>query len=245
MCWVAAVGAAVVAMCAGIGGASAKIFTMTYTGVVSEVEDNRGEVFGPGDLLNKPFTAVYRFDTELGQLNTYAPPADDFYGQELKNLGATNPLIGGGITINGVTFGFSGLNGYALTGYYPTEQAGAPSSGLSAVASRSTQSGRIFESVVVRLGASEMGAPATFEDFTASGPGFFTYEDNSRFLFTRTAPTGGFSVSTVIDLSIKEAWISVEPSTAPIPEPGAWALMIGGFALTGAALRRRARLANL
>jgi hypothetical protein len=32
-------------------------------------------------------------------------------------------------------------------------------------------------------------------------------------------------------------------SAAPTPEPAAWALMIGGFGLAGAAMRRRRRAA--
>lgn len=34
-----------------------------------------------------------------------------------------------------------------------------------------------------------------------------------------------------------------DPTFAPVPEPGTWALLIGGFGLTGAALRRRRTLA--
>ncbi len=39
--------------------------------------------------------------------------------------------------------------------------------------------------------------------------------------------------------SLGWAFISSSDATAPVPEPATWAMMIGGFGLTGAAMRRR------
>ena len=44
------------------------------------------------------------------------------------------------------------------------------------------------------------------------------------------------------DLVVMDDFLFGEPTRAPVPEPASWALMISGFALAGAALRRRFRI---
>ena len=56
----------------------------------------------------------------------------------------------------------------------------------------------------------------------------------TSFSFRPTTNTGGF-------LQFDD--IVVSPVAAAVPEPAAWAMMIAGFGLAGAALRRRERLA--
>jgi hypothetical protein len=57
------------------------------------------------------------------------------------------------------------------------------------------------------------------------------------FLFVENDPSGVYSVGISPDVA------NALPTAGGVPEPAAWALMIGGFALSGAALRRRRALA--
>jgi hypothetical protein len=62
----------------------------------------------------------------------------------------------------------------------------------------------------------------------------------TRYTVTSTSGISGFSVlpfGTEGNLSIDDLTVI---TAAPVPEPASWALMIGGFALAGATLRRRA-----
>lgn len=73
--------------------------------------------------------------------------------------------------------------------------------------------------------------------------GFTQFAGPTLFSGTSTAPifsTGVFQLTSIVSgsstLTISQA---APPVTGAIPEPASWALMIGGFGLTGAALRRQ------
>jgi hypothetical protein len=56
------------------------------------------------------------------------------------------------------------------------------------------------------------------------------------------AYTADFSgLNTALDLKISSISMEVVASSAPAPEPASWALMVGGFGLVGAIMRRRQR----
>lgn len=96
-------------------------------------------------------------------------------------------------------------------------------------------------------GGTQSGSDATFT-LNAFGPGGLL----GTFVFPVASGTGGFFGLTSTDL-ISRIEISqaggfavidnVSFNGVGVPEPAAWALMIGGFGLTGAALRRRRMLA--
>jgi hypothetical protein len=69
-------------------------------------------------------------------------------------------------------------------------------------------------------------------DFSATG-GALTF----GFVTTFNSPTGGGSFASTWGV---DNWsVDVQGAGGGVPEPGAWALMLGGFGLAGAALRRR------
>ncbi len=71
------------------------------------------------------------------------------------------------------------------------------------------------------------GAGLIAHGTTAESSGLFTFIDTTQKISLVNFSSGGNSFE-VDDLSI-----------AAVPEPGIWALMLGGFAIMGAALRRR------
>lgn len=87
---------------------------------------------------------------------------------------------------------------------------------------------------------------ATFDSFTfydASGGGGFddfenVYEGDVLFTGTTAQPT--FRLGTfALDNFVNPATITISAvGTGTVPEPAAWALLVGGFGLVGGALRR-------
>ena len=82
-----------------------------------------------------------------------------------------------------------------------------------------------------------------FETFPGFGTGqFIGFISDTAFTSLTISSPGGFAY-TVDTLIYGEARDVIEPGA--IPEPGTWALMIGGFGLAGASLRRRRESAAL
>jgi hypothetical protein len=68
----------------------------------------------------------------------------------------------------------------------------------------------------------------------ATGPSLFSGASNMPTLATGTyALTDRFNSNLHYSLAISD------PSVASVPEPASWALMMGGFALAGGAIRSR------
>ena len=77
--------------------------------------------------------------------------------------------------------------------------------------------------------------------------GFTQFAGPALFSGTAAAPvfsTGVFNLTSIVSGS-STLTISEAAGAGVVPEPGAWALMIGGFGLTGAMLRRRRTLATI
>lgn len=84
------------------------------------------------------------------------------------------------------------------------------------------------------------GDPAKFATFLMTGvePGFGSFVVFSA--LTSGAPALSFSDSAYANsINYNDALVSGSVTLANVPEPASWALMIGGFGLAGAAMRRR------
>jgi hypothetical protein len=95
------------------------------------------------------------------------------------------------------------------------------------------------------LGPSKKSGTYTFADGTKFNM-YAVKAGNSFWMYRLTEAVSSVSWNTA-NLDNKDAshlsFYTASFSNAPIPEPGTWALMIGGFGLVGAALRRRALVA--
>lgn len=109
-------------------------------------------------------------------------------------------------------------------------------------------------------GIAEPGHSAPFIDYGSSFKGWsFKYNDlnggplfvdeyfgplNLSDTFTLTQPEEFFYNNTYVTPGFKGHWdfaggvVTLDGKVVPVPEPGAWALLIAGFGLVGAALRR-------
>jgi hypothetical protein len=99
---------------------------------------------------------------------------------------------------------------------------------------------KVFVKGVAGLTITEIDGVAFNQSFTTGQEGYFFSNDNFG--------GDGFVAKGTVRLkadggSANEVLFKNGDYTAPVPEPGAWALMIAGFGLAGAALRRRRAIA--
>lgn len=91
---------------------------------------------------------------------------------------------------------------------------------------------------LARPEASAFGTASSFKCATAWFSGTYNHCDYadvaSGYLFDF-----GYGVTSNGSYSVAETWL-VRSVSGAVPEPATWAMMIGGFALAGAAMRRRA-----
>jgi hypothetical protein len=214
--------------------AQAALVDLTWSGTATG-NDGLGLFGAPAFLTGVAYTATYRFDTTVGFSQNNTDGVDQVVGGSFFDPDQPIPLISASITINGVTVDANG-DYYSL--YF--RQSGEGSSQLTNLAQRENPGnpqpygGELFQRVF-RLG-NFYGRPldqAGVFDFDASdNPG-------GHFNFFNVDAMGNLSGPNT-DLSIipDHLVIALAPSVA-VPEPATWAIMICGFGLAGAALRRR------
>lgn len=218
--------------------ANAAIVHVTYEGVVANGFDQFG-LFGAAnaDLTGAAFTATYTLDDAI-DASTYSPPLSSSF--EFLNLGATTP-VGAMIRINGSTFNFwCGYVDYCDVNH--TNSAG--DGGVYGVES----SINIFavDATTVEIWEQRMslGLTSTVHPIVGSydyhTPFTYAFQPGdvatgslriTDYIMPPTAP--GYYVQNV------GAQLTPLSVTVTVPEPATWAVMIIGFGLTGAALRRR------
>ena len=220
--------------------ASATITVATYTGHVEGYAYDLSGVFGPGyaALNGAAYTATYRIDDSLpgapvyvGTDGAYRNISSIFGG--ISRATAAVPVTAT-ITINGITAHIAGAdNGFVLQTHGNFDQT------YHYVAEGCT---------IFGCGSSYMSELATlFEpgEFLTSQD-FRTPLDVDLTAFARGDAGGGFTLYRPTATGFQWAFGGLRAdhltvtSGSAVPEPAAWALLIAGFGLTGAVLRRRA-----
>jgi hypothetical protein len=226
--------AAAAGLLATAGPASAVVMIATFTGQVSDGADATN-FFGLGATLdNASFTATFRYDTALGLAETIPGVRDARSGG--PDLGAPSPILSATLRINGVTDVLpTSLNGRANVFIGPDtwEQtflytdAFYMNGALQAYGAM-----RLFvlsAPTPTLLTTPYVGGNMTFN----SGPD--TINEVTRFQYDGASDLYSLNYSALLAPDL----VTLAP--APVPEPGVWALLIGGFGGMGAALRRRRR----
>jgi hypothetical protein len=219
--------------CATMAGtAHATAYVVTVTGTLTGAWDNAG-IFGPAktSLNGKAFTATFQVDEDTpGSYHALNTPNQ----RMLVGLYAASPVLGS-LTVNGITRQVQPLQGTV----YVIDNFGSVSrDNVSFKASSDNYDGGVYYDDWVQFGATDWSnawlsstvVPATFS-YTV--PGALATSGNFRFQNSRDGylADGQFAVTGFTIVS--------QAQTPAVPEPASWALMIGGFSLAGAAMRRR------
>ena len=246
LCLAAALAAAAVI---GAAPASATITLATYTGTITGGNQSSYDVTGVFGTPNAAlgglaYRVVYRIDDSL-------PGAPFYFGPQGPNRDISE-LLGGSsygiaaipvtatITIGGVSVAIGGENAsvdlqtfrnFQQTLHYVDGQVAALGAGNAAYV---TEIATLFGSGGF-LNSQDLRAPLDVDltGFPAgqAGGGFSIYENNG----------GGYHWAFG---QLRAEHLTIATAGA-VPEPAAWSLMIAGFGLIGAALRRRNPIAAL
>jgi hypothetical protein len=194
------------------------LISVTYTGIASEILDPTGLFGAPRMNFSAAYVSTYLFDLDKGQ-HTSTPTYDQVYGGSA--FGVESPLLESTLTIDGHTVHFGGGGGdQQFNQTHGFTESYASDFGLSGVWSYN------FENI-------HFDAPYLLTStFSALGSG------EGAFHICQSQAGGCAPVPVILQGTLAPQTISV---SAAVPEPGAWALMIAGFGLTGAVLRGRRR----
>lgn len=216
--------------------ASAIQILVTYNGVVTSGQDPLARFFPAGtDLVGKELRIDVTVDLDTpGATITRTSQTNEIGGGALA--GTLTPLSAA-VTMNGNTL----INdAFSSGGYSIFKQPGYDGLYASAVSQKVVGNFFYVNQLVVRAEGTQPFIPSLeFTDFFSSasgGSGVFFFQ-------TIEYPAYIFRENTGAEFTITS--VSVAPYTATIdpiggvPEPASWALLIAGFGLTGAAMRRR------
>lgn len=204
--------------------APAEIITAKLGGTTENISD-RSDFFGLGigTITDQPFLQTFTVNTGGGNvLNT---PTGVSYNSIFGPLGPPY-AVSGSLTINGRTFTTRG-----------SDFSSAFSQGDFQILSDDAVDGTRADSSFY-LDVTGAGLPQTVVDPYFATLGGATYAFSDFVIDNRNAATDPTAPSEVIG-SLNPAYLSITSITSAAPEPGAWALMMTGVALAGAALRRR------
>jgi hypothetical protein len=232
--------------------ASAATMIATWTGTIlsgSVTSANGGSVDGlaTGDYSGQAFTAVFQYDTAVlpGQTYYSNPTASYLFGG--AGFGA-NPLEDAFITVGGVTIDLLAPTGLvqqqAITGGL-IEQQSDNSWTRSSMVSGALQTETYDKGLT--LGGYGTFPDALDQDFSANFDSTSFGQATDCDVIDRYTGRGGVSETSPYCLSFSLAPTSVNVVDPPsgVPEPADWALMLVGFGVAGAMLRRRRSLGAL
>ncbi|MDZ4373254.1 MAG: PEPxxWA-CTERM sorting domain-containing protein [Phenylobacterium sp.] len=237
-------GAAAVALLTGLASPASAALFATFSGKVTySVSDL---TFGSYALVGMDYTATYEFDPTLGTTSIYSPGGGVF-DYIRSGAGANSPVLSMTLTINGHDDVMDFQNDAVSTGHIErTNYPGSPQGGLymSGVGGSDVPSPVGGTAYDYHTGSSSF-ISTTLIDFDMAEP--WTPADGSGLSqFLRQVQNAGRGYDQAYDIKGTITSVRVYETGTPVgavPEPSAWALMIGGFGLAGAALRRRRVLA--
>ncbi|WP_296599180.1 PEPxxWA-CTERM sorting domain-containing protein [Phenylobacterium sp.] len=223
--------AALVASLALGGQASATVYNLTYSGVVTSALDSTGE-FGLGaSLVGMAFTAQVIYD----DAKAGASYVGGAYYDNYSGYGAANPVTAT-ILLNGVTRTFGATEGYDDR-LDRTLQPGCTLNCTDAsfqqhAEDRFTKDG-FYTLNYINLGGMSSdgglsGIAHTAPVFTNPPVDLYAYVN----LFTQDTTTLAATHSAAVS-------VRIDSVTGGVPEPQTWALMLLGFGGAGSVLRRR------
>jgi hypothetical protein len=202
--------------------AQAAIHTVTITGVVDSGYDQTG-IFGVPDavLSGLAFTSVYKYDTSLGQRFVDPGVSDNLQGG--TNFGISNPVIAASITIAGLKLDY-------LATYVGVANSNSGSFTMVSYDQDSSDPALFQQHAlynIVELDGLPVGLDIYLPTTAVGGIGLFD-------LVISENATGTTSLNTY-------GWLTNQTLTVSggVPEPQSWELMILGFGMVGATLRRR------
>jgi hypothetical protein len=204
--------AALAASCLLAVSAQATVYSQTWTGTVI-YSDNGSNMFGGGNLTNAAFVAQYLFDDTVG--DTYSD-SEDHYADGGDLSGYDSPSLLATLTINGITARFSGTLLSAFESFNAADQSGTASL------------------------ASSYGTLMLNELGSNTGPGYGDPSFSSSIDVTDAYQNDGAFIHGLTTLGLQNlSYTAAISSATAVPEPAVWAMMLGGFGLLGAALRRK------
>jgi hypothetical protein len=240
------------ALALGVAGAQAATITPggSLTGVGVDGTDSVYQVFGHSG--SAPFTGVSTdgvlidFAASSGNVFTFTATGAVSCCNDAPNIPPDG--FGSGMNVGGLN-GLSGLSGdlyVPLVGVFTTEadpSGGVAPGSLAFDADTPTALSPLLHQVFYigdgRAGLNNaMGALLTFTAPTSATRLYLGAIDALAF----SATSGSYDDNQGA-WTVNVGLAAAGPSTGPVPEPATWALMIGGFGLAGAALRRRRALA--
>jgi len=237
----------VFALLAGASPAFADIRVLTFEGVVQSGSDGADQfAVGGGSLANLSYVQNFTYDTSSG-LHIPSIISDELFGGSI--YGIASPILSSSITINGITREIGGANnGDLLFGYLGAF--GGPK-GIKALSqqSQSTPTGFINGGQNAQIILDPSPAFSLTDVFSSPLTGDSDPALNGFAIsISSFAGPGGFlsfgtlKPSTVL-IGLPGSAGGQGPGDGPgpgaVPEPASWAMMIAGFGLTGAAMRRR------
>lgn len=230
--------------------ASAAAVVYTYKGTVSSVTDPSAARFGGAINAGDAFTAVFTRDDATPGVHQHSGPAPFEYS-EMYGDGSTAPVLAK-LTIGSTVFdfgadpAFSSHTGqqtqYDYLDIYPDDadyelfQHYSNDSGFTDIGSISNYHSQSLNLNVTGYGTNYLysGDYHTLGNLTAAGTPGLNWIGYADFFHA----TYNFDTD---ESSQEDSRIYLTPTalSVAVPEPASWALMIGGFGLVGAVLRRR------
>jgi len=213
------------------GQASATIYHITYSGTVTYADDQTGEFGLSAALLGMPFKAFVTYDdAKPGATHTGSGPQDIYEGYGISSPLTAKVLLNGVMRSIGSTYG----RDFRFDDNLPWTCSGVcqPSGFRQFTQEKLTQGGTFIDN--------EFNADAVDGDGTISGLSHSAFNVTSPPVYI-TSSVALFQQDERTQKILQSAVVTarIDSVTTAAPEPGTWALMLGGFGLTGHALRRR------